>query len=138
MINEVSVLELINIKEQLNTYSYSYNTMASFPIATELQPNNIMKPIKIFADGSKIFEAKAFGASVHCSDLNTNRAFNIHPQASIFMAETLVINEAIKLAAEAPKHHVIIMSDSLSAIQSLSTPSTSIHTNHNIFITSIT
>lgn len=81
---------------------------------------------------SKTTEGDSVGAACFSPDLNTSMSFSVNPQTSVFTAECLAILEATNLAMRNPNRDYRIITDSLSAIASLSRPTDSIKDNKYI------
>ena len=74
----------------------------------------------IFTDGSKITTSTYVGCSCICSDLNIFVKKSIHKQASIFTAECIAVEEALKIIIQNPYPKYSIFTDSLSVLLSIS------------------
>ncbi|XP_015111523.1 uncharacterized protein LOC107037476 [Diachasma alloeum] len=130
----------------LNDYKTNMSTPAKGTIAielaidstndtTELDPaliGRIKNAIHIYTDGSKKSEGYSVGSACFSPELNVSRSLSINPQASVYTAECLAINEAIKIALEDPQKDYKIVTDSFSALTSLSRPSQSVRENRFI------
>lgn len=89
--------------------------------------------IYIYTDGSKISTVKSVSSASYCSQLNTQILNSINTNASIYTAECLAIDNAIKIALENKNKNVTIVCDSLSALEALGNPKISVKTNPIIF-----
>lgn len=74
-----------------------------------------------FTDGSKIEEGKATGAAVYEETGDTGIVVSLHTKCSIFTAEMVTINLALRRAVENKSINgdIIIFSDSKSALQNM-------------------
>ena len=75
--------------------------------------------ISFFADGSKDEKSGRIGAACYSPDLNTFSLLGLHSYFSIFSAECIALNNAIRMALESSHDNVFIYSDSLLALQAL-------------------
>ena len=83
----------------------------------------------IYTDGSKSTDSVSTGSACYCPYLNESIAISTVKFASIFTAECIAINEAVKLALTRPNENADIFSDSLSALQALQNSQLSIKIN---------
>ena len=73
----------------------------------------------IYTDGSKSANSVSTGSACYCPNLNKSITSSIVKFASVFTAECIAINDAVKLALTRPNENVDIFTDSLSALQTL-------------------
>ncbi|GBN18788.1 hypothetical protein AVEN_39713-1 [Araneus ventricosus] len=71
--------------------------------------------IPIFTDGSK----SSLSTSFACVFINSTLSFQLHPSCSIFTAEITAILHALSQISSGPPDNYIIYSDSLSALESM-------------------
>ncbi|GBN55468.1 putative RNA-directed DNA polymerase from transposon X-element [Araneus ventricosus] len=71
--------------------------------------------IPIFTDGSKCSSCTSFA----CVFINSTLSFQLHPSCSIFTAEITAILHALSQISSGPPDNYIIYSDSLSALESM-------------------
>jgi ribonuclease HI len=91
--------------------------------------------IRIYTDGSKIPSNANFGCSVVIPTLHINNMYKINPPSSVFTAECIALREALESAINSNQKNFIILSDSLSAIQLISTKP--IYNPSNTFLASV-
>jgi ribonuclease HI len=73
---------------------------------------------KIYTDGSKDHRNRV-GAAIYSADLKAERNFRLSDNISIYTAELVAIHEALRFIRDHKITKAIILSDSLSALQSL-------------------
>ena len=95
--------------------------------------NNESNSLHIYTDGSKNTDVISVGAACFCEKIDKQAMLSINKRASIFTAECAAINEALNIALDNKDKNIVIISDSLSAIESLNHPSFNAQTNPLIF-----
>ncbi|XP_076282897.1 uncharacterized protein LOC143210184 isoform X1 [Lasioglossum baleicum] len=93
---------------------------------------NYSNSISIYTDGSKTKNGISTGAAVYCPQKKINQTFSINNIASVFTAECIAITKAIDICLEDDTNQYLILSDSLSAIQSLTSINVGVATNRYI------
>ncbi|KAG5321982.1 RNH1 Ribonuclease, partial [Acromyrmex heyeri] len=81
----------------------------------------------IYTDGSKSVSEDRVGSAIYSSDLNVALKFKLPPETSIFSAESWAILQAINLIEDRCCDEASIYSDSLSALQAISS-----HNSRNV------
>jgi ribonuclease HI len=76
--------------------------------------------LQIYTDGSKIPENTNYGCAFVIPELGIEKLFSISPPCTVFTAECIALKEALSFAFYSNFKEFIILSDSLSAIQSIS------------------
>ncbi|XP_063994253.1 uncharacterized protein LOC135171555 [Diachasmimorpha longicaudata] len=132
----IQMIKELCMEDHFNMYLYEYRTIVASPAIedepTETSPEidrRQRNAIKIFTDGSKEPNGNSVGSACFSPRLKLARSLSINPRASVFTAECLAIDEAIKIAVNSPNHDYIIVTDSLSAPTSLSRPTHNIRDN---------
>lgn len=82
-----------------------------------------------FTDGSKSIEGEAVGSSVYCPSLGLNLKSSHNKYMSVFSAECAAIADALESIFDKKVKNPIIFSDSLSALQSMSSNKITVKTN---------
>ena len=85
--------------------------------------------ISFFTDGSKDEASGRVAAACYWPDLNSFSLLVLHNYFSIFSAECIALNNAIKMAPESSSNNVFIYSGNLSTLQALIKSSVTITTN---------
>ncbi|KAL7307623.1 hypothetical protein TKK_0000311 [Trichogramma kaykai] len=94
--------------------------------------NNILTDI--YTDGSKVSGAPSVGSAFCCPATGREYAASYDPLTSVFSAECHAINAALDyIQSEAVGRNYIILSDSLSALQSLQSANLGVKSNHALF-----
>ncbi|XP_058800080.1 uncharacterized protein LOC131669309 [Phymastichus coffea] len=88
----------------------------------------------IFTDGSKTPDGISVGAATVCDRLNVSIMTKLDNRESVFTAECIAINEAVKIALNHTNQNVIIFTDSLSALLSLKTLNLIVNIQTNAYI----
>uniref|UniRef100_A0ABD2WZH3 RNase H type-1 domain-containing protein n=1 Tax=Trichogramma kaykai TaxID=54128 RepID=A0ABD2WZH3_9HYME len=89
--------------------------------------------IAIYTDGSRIADASFTGAACLCPSAGWQCIKSLPPTSSIFTAECIALSEAMNFALSHVNANFLIFCDSLSVLQSLSSPLISINSNHILF-----
>lgn len=146
----VNILQL-NIRpfKNFSIFTYDYDTVVmSVNINTELgiQMNEAADPNAIiieylrsknshalYTDGSKNSELNSsVGSSCYYADLNIKSGSSLPTNTSIFTAECFAIFKALQLIHKSQHTHFTVVSDSLSALQSLASRRLSVRNNYHI------
>ena len=125
------------INKQFNIYTYDFQEIIQkIPIMTEIgktlkQSSNPTLKLKelayqpnylnIYTDGSKNPSASSVGSACICKELNISIKLSLPPEASIFTAESIAINEVLNIALKNVNSNYNIYTDSLSILQSFQT-----------------
>lgn len=80
---------------------------------------NYRNSLQIFTDGSKDQEKELVGCAYTIPEINYTNRFKLNKNITIFSAELTAIIEALKWIKENKPQKVVILTDSLSAIQTL-------------------
>ena len=150
LLNQIDTLvherQLLKTERNYSLFLYEYNLLfTTIFLETELgylfkdaaYPNSMFlahlcnKPpnsISFFIDGSKDEESGRVGAA-YSPDLNTFSLLGLHSYFSVFSAECIALQNAIRMALESSYDNVFIYLDSLSALQALIKSSVTIKTN---------
>lgn len=132
-------------EQQFHLYMYQYgNIISNIPVNIDLgntvkraqNPNNeflklinSQNAIKIYTDGSKSKYANSVGCSCVCDELNVTVNRSFPRETSIFTAECIALNEAVDIAINNSNNNFMIITDSLSALNSINSSKVSPKTN---------
>lgn len=89
--------------------------------------------ISIYTDGSKMSDAISVGTACISNSVNIVSQKSINNLASIYTAECIALNEACDIALQNTDKNVIILTDSLSALQKLKNLNFDIKSNSYIY-----
>ncbi|XP_076287597.1 uncharacterized protein LOC143212571 [Lasioglossum baleicum] len=113
----------------INTEFGSFLTYVENP---NILIENLIKEEKSYAlytDGSKSKNSVSVGTACVCNDLDITVVRSLTKNASIFTAESIALNDAVKIALNYPNQNFLIFTDSLSALLSLQQPIINTKTN---------
>ena len=132
-----------------NTYCYNYDTIfmninvnleIGKKIRVSASPNKMFtqflsneKCCPFYTDGSKTSDGEFVGSSVYCPTLNVEEKISYSKQMSVFPAECAAISKAQEIIYDNNIKYAAIFSDSLSALQSLTSKIITVKTNPFIF-----
>ena len=132
----IEISKNIETKDKPTIYQCEYNiSISPLPVNVRFEhelkesvnPNQILndyfQPLQtriIYTDGSKIKDAPFVGSACICPDLKLKFKKSIFNQASIFTAECIALENALKIIREHPYKDYSILTDSMSALLSLS------------------
>lgn len=149
IISFIDLLKSIDTRCNYNLYCANYDVLKMIiPVNTELgyelnnisDPNNRINDIvnnsdafSIYTDGSKVLSNKSVGTACVCPELGISFKRSIPPDASVYTAECIALNDAMDVALDNRNCNFLIFSDSLSALQSLKSCTISVKTNRYIF-----
>ena len=138
-----------HISTQHNLYDHEYKTLCTgITVNTKLGPKIQKSPnpnatlnafilkqnaTAIYTDGSKVTNSLYTGSSCFCPDLSITTKISISKFASVFTAECIGISTTLDIAIANPNRNYLILTDSLSALQSLESTKVSIRNNMYIF-----
>jgi ribonuclease HI len=89
--------------------------------------------IKIFTDGSKLCKNGNSGSAVFIPELNLQTMFMLPPEASVYTAECFAMKEALHMISKFHNSNsFLILSDSLSLVQTLASPTSWFSRNTHI------
>ncbi|XP_043262448.1 uncharacterized protein LOC122403160 [Colletes gigas] len=109
-----------------------FGTLLKYVENPNLLIENLIKEEKSYAlytDGRKSKNSVSVGSACVCSGLDKTVVRSITKNASIFTAESIALNDAVKIALNQPNQNFLIYSDSLSALLSLELTDANIKTN---------
>ncbi|XP_076649880.1 uncharacterized protein LOC143357351 [Halictus rubicundus] len=86
----------------------------------------------IYTDGSKCTKEISTGAAIYCPNKDISQTSSIHKAASVFTAECYAITMALDLCLEDAQKSYVVITDSLSALQSLTSTTVNVKTNNYI------
>ena len=144
------LLENFNhISTQHNLYDHEYkilctsitvNTKLGSKIQKSSNPNATLNAFilkqnatAIYTVGSKVTNSLYTGSSCFCPNLSITTKISISKFASVFTAECIGLSTALDIALPNPNKNYLILTDSLSALQSLESTKVSIRNNMHIF-----
>lgn len=143
--NMTTLADSIDTQCKYSMFLHDFQTtITSIPINTNLgekltkdhSPNLAIKNfvekndiLDIYTDGSKIPGSKNVGSACVVPKLNLELGKSINSYASIYTAECIALYEATEIALQHDNRNIAIFSDSLSALESLKSSITGIHTN---------
>lgn len=128
--------DFFTISNSVNTNSSLGKLLQNSNSANQILTDYLGKKqntLHIYTDGSKSSDSVSVGSACLCEKTGEQITLSLNKRASIFTAECTAINEALNIALNNKDKNSLIITDSLSAIETLEHPNFSAQTNPLIF-----
>ncbi|XP_076654220.1 uncharacterized protein LOC143359827 [Halictus rubicundus] len=109
--------------QESDAANYDFNTILE---------EKYKESICIYTDGSKGTKEISTGAAIYCPKMRLQQTSSIHKAASVYTAECYANTMALNLCLEDVVKSYVIITDSLSAVQSLTSVNVNVKTNNYI------